>query len=559
VASGSDTVLLDWNWNDSNYDPTYQDIDNYRFEIQRWEIGVGDWITIVETENVDFLYFDDVTVQPGKSYKYRVRAKNRNGLSSWSNESQVAVPDLVPARPSSFSGSATSPNRVFLQWVWQDGQYNGQAGYGFNISRRVANGEWSNLQSLEISAREYIDNTVGPGTNYEYRIRAYNSYGPSSWSNSTSVSVPNQPTPVAAPENLLAFQSGERSIHLTWNDRASNEQSFEVERRNLSGGAFQSIGTVSAIASNIRNRVGSFTDSTVVAGNSYEYRVRARGQLVSNYSNTSSAQVSFSGSPCVQNGTTICLLSNRYELKVFWRNQHGTGETGVGHRLAGPQTDQSGFLWFFSSDNVELVVKAINASSNPAFDHNWIFSGALSDVEYYVVVRETDTGVVKTYHNTQGNYCGNADAAAFSQEPGVESSSHFQDLNVDYAPSISSRTEAPSTCVANANTLCLNNRRFQVRVNWDTTGVGTNSQQGPGVAIPQSNLTGLFWFFSPSNIELIVKVIDGTGLNGKFWVFYGALSTVRYDLEVKDTLTGLVKTYSNQAGNICGVPDTEAF
>jgi hypothetical protein len=40
--------------------------------------------------------------------------------------------------------------------------------------------------------------------------------------------------------------------------------------------------------------------------------------------------------------------------------------------------------------------------------------------------------------------------------------------------------------------------------------------------------TGYFWFFDSANIELMTKVVDGRGLNGKFWFFYGALSDVQY-------------------------------
>jgi hypothetical protein len=71
--------------------------------------------------------------------------------------------------------------------------------------------------------------------------------------------------------------------------------------------------------------------------------------------------------------------------------------------------------------------------------------------------------------------------------------------------------------------------------------------------------TGYFWFFSDGNVETVLKVIDGRGLNGHFWVFYGALSDVRYTLTVTDTATGAVKTYTNPAGQFASVADTSAF
>ena len=54
-------------------------------------------------------------------------------------------------------------------------------------------------------------------------------------------------------------------------------------------------------------------------------------------------------------------------------------------------------------------------------------------------------------------------------------------------------------------------------------------------------------------------MLDGVPINGKFWVFYGALSDVVYTITVTDTETGAVNQYVNEAGNICGLGDTSAF
>jgi hypothetical protein len=58
-----------------------------------------------------------------------------------------------------------------------------------------------------------------------------------------------------------------------------------------------------------------------------------------------------------------------------------------------------------------------------------------------------------------------------------------------------------------------------------------------------------------------VKVLDGRPVNGKFWVFYGALSNVEYTVAVTDTdtQTGLRRTYRNPSGRFASVADTGAF
>jgi hypothetical protein len=57
----------------------------------------------------------------------------------------------------------------------------------------------------------------------------------------------------------------------------------------------------------------------------------------------------------------------------------------------------------------------------------------------------------------------------------------------------------------------------------------------------------------------MLKVLDGTGVNGHYWVFYGALSNVQYTITVRDTLTGAVQTYVNASGNQASRADTSAF
>ena len=71
--------------------------------------------------------------------------------------------------------------------------------------------------------------------------------------------------------------------------------------------------------------------------------------------------------------------------------------------------------------------------------------------------------------------------------------------------------------------------------------------------------TGYFWFFTDTNVETVVKVLDGRPVNDKFWLFYGALSNVEYTLTVTDTETGRVKTYKNPSGRFGSVGDTGAF
>jgi pre-peptidase len=119
-------------------------------------------------------------------------------------------------------------------------------------------------------------------------------------------------------------------------------------------------------------------------------------------------------------------------------------------------------------------------------------------------------------------------------------------------------TPVAGACVPNATTLCLNGGRFRVQATFATP----QGQTGNGMAIPETSDTGLFWFFSASNIEMVIKVVNACSFAGgpRYWVFAGGLTNVQVVLTVTDTSTGTVKTYTNPQGvPFAPIQDTSAF
>jgi sugar lactone lactonase YvrE len=110
-------------------------------------------------------------------------------------------------------------------------------------------------------------------------------------------------------------------------------------------------------------------------------------------------------------------------------------------------------------------------------------------------------------------------------------------------------------CTADATTLCLNQGRFAVSVGWEDF----EGRTGVGQAHALTDDTGAFWFFDEENLELMVKVLDGRAINGHYWVFYGSLTNVEFELTVRYTETGEVKTYTNPSEVFASTGDTMAF
>lgn len=114
-----------------------------------------------------------------------------------------------------------------------------------------------------------------------------------------------------------------------------------------------------------------------------------------------------------------------------------------------------------------------------------------------------------------------------------------------------------ATCPADTHTLCLNADRFAVTADFQSTPEGPST---PATAVPLTGDTGYFWFFDPANIELVVKVLTGCSVNSDYWVFASGLTNVGVRINVTDTLTGAVRTYSNDVGTAFPpIQDTTAF
>jgi len=279
----------------------------------------------------------------------------------------------------------------------------------------------------------------------------------------------------------------------------------------------------------------------------------------------------------------VCLIDGRFKVTVDWNNPRPEGGEGVGKPLAInplPGQTTTGFFWFFSPNNTELIVKVLDGRSiNGTY---WFFYGALSDVEYTIHVEDLDTGTMREYSNPPFQICGRADTGAFPDTEAAGLTALLEDAGIpDLSDGVLVPLDLPDpvqrslalpgtgeggtgevlggTCEGDSRTLCLLDGRFEVQVEWTNQRQTETTETGVGRAIPGTEETGYFWFFEPTNIELVVKLLDAREINGKFWFFFGGLSDVEYKIFVTDTVEGTVREYLNPAFQVCGQADDQAF
>jgi hypothetical protein len=242
---------------------------------------------------------------------------------------------------------------------------------------------------------------------------------------------------------------------------------------------------------------------------------------------------------------TLCLRDGRFRAEVSWRDHQGN--TGAGQPVA--LGDDTGTFWFFSSSNAELFVKILDGRGvNGRF---WVFYGSLSDVEYTIRIEDMVTGQVRTYQNPSGNMASHADVEAFPDAASAAAPRLSRSVRSAAQPLIE-----PILCAYGADALCLLGMEYQVTVGFVDPLTG-QTRTARGFAFSQES--GAFWFFDQGNIELFVKVLDGSAVNGHAWVFHAALTDVDYTITVKHVPTLASWQYHNPRGRMHSGADTSAL
>ncbi|MCY4644314.1 MAG: hypothetical protein OXB88_06805 [Bacteriovoracales bacterium] len=235
--------------------------------------------------------------------------------------------------------------------------------------------------------------------------------------------------------------------------------------------------------------------------------------------------------PQGQNSYELCLQNNRFGARLSylangsWRRAHPIRESL-----------SVGYFWFLSRENIEATVKFLYFPNQKTFRPYW---DVLSDLPVRLEIRDYKTGKVSRLRRH-----GKKPSCSQNNSPVTESTS-------DLGP-----------CQKGRHSLCLGGetgKRFALDVRWK---VPARQQQGKGYAqnLDSQNInshykgtTGKFWFFSPTNTELLVKILEKE--SNHFEIAYAVMTDLEFELRVRDTRTGIVKTYKNFPGTSCGKKD----
>ena len=77
-----------------------------------------------------------------------------------------------------------------INLAWTD---NANSESGYYVERSVSGGGWTPIATLAANANSYANTGLTSGTTYGYRVRAYNAFGSSAYSNEPTATTPSQP------------------------------------------------------------------------------------------------------------------------------------------------------------------------------------------------------------------------------------------------------------------------------------------------------------------------------------------------------------------------------
>ncbi|MBA7511566.1 hypothetical protein ES705_03562 [subsurface metagenome] len=277
------------------------------------------------------------------NYKIAVSAFDEAGNeSAKSDVIQIVLTSIAPVKPTSLE--ALEFNEEFVSLAWVD---NSDNEVGFQIQRADESMNFQHLAYLDANRESFINSNVVPGTEYHYRIRAFNTHGNSAFSNAIQVNIPMEGVSPNAPSEFIGSNDYYKKVNLSWNDNSFSESGFQLQRADSSFQFF--------VIDSLNPNTSFYTDSiNLIPLETYFYRLRAFNDYgFSEFSDTLSFTIfdlELPDSPSLLNVSEIGYT----EIKIFWQD-NSSNESGFVIKRAPYPTEDFDAIMSISENSSSYV------------------------------------------------------------------------------------------------------------------------------------------------------------------------------------------------------------
>lgn len=350
---GATSIRL--NWTDAATSET-------GFRVDRSIDGGTTWVQ-AGTAPANAVMFTNYSLAPATTYSYRVRSYDAFGHSPWS-EVVAATTASAPSAPENVTATALGASSIRVSWTDTS-----TTETGFKVERSLDGATFTNLSYAPSNATSLTIGSLAPGTQYWFRVRAYDGAidGPNSAvANATTLEAP------AAPEDLVATALSASSVRLTWTDVSTTEQGFRIERSVDSGATWVQ-------AAVLLPNTTAWTVTTLASGTTYSFRVRGYDGMVNGPVSNVAVATTF-GAPGAPANLTATALSAT-SIRLDWTDT-STGEQGF--RIE--RSPDAGATW---AQVAQLGPNAVT----------WTNTGLTPATAYWYRVRAFDGAINGAYSN----------------------------------------------------------------------------------------------------------------------------------------------------------------
>jgi cellulose 1,4-beta-cellobiosidase len=283
-------------------------------------------------------------VSGGTKYYYTVKATSSGSSSAASTEVSAIT---IPAAPTGLAATAGNA-QVTLSWTASTGATSYSIYQG-----TTSGGESATAIKTGITTTSYTVTGLANGTKYYFTAKAVGSSGTSGASNEASA-IPI----LSAPTGVTATVSGS-SIVISWT-AVSNATGYSVYRGTTSGGeGTTAIGT---------STTTSYTDSSVTAGTTYYYTVKATSSTSASGASNEANATTIPSAP-----TGLTATAGNAQIALSWTASSGAASYNV------YQGTTAG------GESATAIKTGISTTA-------YTVTGLTNGTKYYFTIKAVDTG-----------------------------------------------------------------------------------------------------------------------------------------------------------------------